>query len=131
MFRNIGKMVNQVTKTKFNQDHKNVLDSYLLNLSIVEAGKMFGYPAYYVGGKLFACVFEDGIGVKVPEEMANELLKREDIVRFQPLGRKKMREWIQINKIKSEEYLAEKKIFDESIKFVAKIAGIHLTKENK
>ena len=124
-------MVNQVTKTKFNQDHKNVLDSYLLNLSIVEAGKMFGYPAYYVGGKLFACVFEDGIGVKVPEEMANELLKREDIVRFQPLGRKKMREWIQINKIKSEEYLAEKKIFDESIKFVAKIAGIHLTKENK
>jgi hypothetical protein len=131
MFRNIGKMVNQVTKAKFNQDHKNVLDSYLLNLSIVEAGKMFGYPAYYVGGKLFACVFEDGIGVKVPEEMANELLKREDIVRFQPLGRKKMREWIQINKIKSEEYLAEKKIFDESIKFVAKIAGIHLTKENK
>ncbi len=124
-------MVNQVTKAKFNQDHKNVLDSYLLNLSIVEAGKMFGYPAYYVGGKLFACVFEDGIGVKVPEEMANELLKREDIVRFQPLGRKKMREWIQINKIKSEEYLAEKKIFDESIKFVAKIAGIHLTKENK
>jgi len=131
MFRNIGKMVNQVTKAKFNQDHKNVLDSYLLNLSIVEAGKMFGYPAYYVGGKLFACVFEDGIGVKVPEEMANELLKREDIVRFQPLGRKKMKEWIQINKIKSEEYLAEKKIFDESIKFVAKIAGIHLTKENK
>jgi len=131
MFRNIGKMVNQVTKAKFNQDHKNVLDSYLLNLYIVEAGKMFGYPAYYVGGKLFACVFEDGIGVKVPEEMANELLKREDIVRFQPLGRKKMKEWIQINKIKSEEYLAEKKIFDESIKFVAKIAGIHLTKENK
>jgi hypothetical protein len=120
-----------MAKPKFNQNHKNALDSYLLDISIVDPGKMFGYPAYYVGGKLFACVFEEGVGVKVPEEMANELLKREDIVHFQPLGRKKMREWIQINKSKSEEYLTEKKIFDESIKFVAKLAWIHLTKENR
>jgi hypothetical protein len=42
-----------------------------------------------------------------------------------------MREWIQINKSKSGEYLMEKKIFDVSIKFVAKLAGIHLTKENR
>lgn len=118
-----------LAKAKFNSDHKEVLDSLLLSISIVDPGKMFGYPAYYVGGKLFACVFEDGIGVKVSEELANELLKREDIVHFQPLGRKKMREWIQINKQNSKDYLKEKEIFDASIEFVASIAGIHLKKK--
>jgi len=34
--------------------HKVILDSLLLNMSSVEEGKMFGYAAYYVNGKLFA-----------------------------------------------------------------------------
>jgi TfoX/Sxy family transcriptional regulator of competence genes len=35
---------------------------------------MFGYPSYYVGGKLFACIYENGLGLKVPESMAEELV---------------------------------------------------------
>lgn len=117
-----------MAQAKFNNDHKQILDSFLLENSIVDPGKMFGYPAYYVGGKLFACVYGDAVALKVPESLANELLKREDVFHFQPLGRKKMREWIQINKSKSKEYLKEKEVIDASIEFVSSIAGLNLKK---
>lgn len=89
---------------------------------------MYGHPAYYVGGKLFASLFMEGVCVKVPESYKNELLKRDGIVPFEPMGRK-MREWILINRKRSEDYLKDKEIFDESIKFVASIAGIELEKK--
>lgn len=117
-------------KQKFNEQHKQVLDSFLLSIPIVRPGKMFGYPAYYVGNKLFACVFQDAVGIKVPEKLATKLLERDDIVHFQPLGRKKMREWIQINKDQSDEYRQEQDVFDASIEFVSSIAGVNLKKES-
>jgi hypothetical protein len=43
-----------MTKVTFNPDHKAALDTFLLHLPGVTSGKMFGYPAYYVHGKLFA-----------------------------------------------------------------------------
>ena len=118
-----------MTPATYNQKHKDILDSMLLHISVVQPGKMFGYPAYYVGGKLFACVFQDAVGIKVPESMANELLKREDIVHFQPLGRKKMREWVQINHKISKEYTQEQEIFDASIEFVSSLAGLHIERK--
>ena len=84
---------------------------------------MFGYPAYYVNKKLFACLYEDGVGIKVPENLAKELVGEEGIIYFQPLGRRKMREWIQINHENSIDYLKDKEIFDISIEFVSSIAG--------
>ena len=29
---------------------------------------MFGFPAYYVGKKLCICLYEQGVGVKLPGE---------------------------------------------------------------
>jgi len=118
-----------MAKAKFNQNHKEILDSLLLKIPMVEPGKMFGYPAYYVGGKLFACVFEDAVGVKVPEDVALKLLQRDEISHFQPLGRKKMREWVQINRDQSENYRQDQEIFETSVEFVASIAGINLKKK--
>ena len=89
---------------------------------------MYDHPAHYVSGKLFASLFMEGVCVKVPESYNNELFKRDGIVPFEPMGRK-MREWILINRKKSEDYLKDKGIFDESIKYVASIAGIELEKE--
>ena len=108
-------------KIEYNSKHKEVLDSFLLENPKVTPGKMFGYPAYYVGGKLFASFYEDGVCVKVPESLTNELLEREYIEPFQPMGRK-MREWVQINRHNSEDYLKDKDLFDASIKFVSKVS---------
>jgi predicted DNA-binding protein (MmcQ/YjbR family) len=113
---------------KYNQRHKDVLDALLLDIPFVRAGKMFGYPAYYVGGKLFACVYGDAVGVKVSETLAKELLEREEIDRFQPMGKRKMREWIQIYRETSEDYKKDKDIFLMSVEFVAALAGLDLTR---
>lgn len=94
------------------------LDRLLLHLPGVTSGKMFGYPAYYAHGKLFACVYHDGVGVKVPEEAANKLLEADHIVPFQPMGKPKMREWIQINHESSADYRLDEDIFLCAVRFV-------------
>ncbi|MGC9445107.1 MAG: hypothetical protein ACP5E9_09320 [Candidatus Methanospirareceae archaeon] len=108
-----------MNKPDFNLEHKNVIDSFLLKIPGVVPGKMFGYPAYYINKRLFACIYDSGVGVKIPEKVANDLIGKEGIIYFQPLGRAKMKEWIQINREKSEEYLKDQEIFEKSIKFVS------------
>jgi hypothetical protein len=103
----------------FNSDHKLVLDEMLVDHPHVRAGKMFGFPAYYVGKKLCICLYEDGVGVKLPEQSAAKLLQVDpNVVLFQPLGKPKMREWIQINLSHSQDYRKYKSVFDESIQHV-------------
>jgi TfoX/Sxy family transcriptional regulator of competence genes len=110
-------------KANYNTEIKNVLDSFLLKTAIVVPGKMFGYPAYYVNKKLFACVYEDGVGLKVPFNLANELIGKEGIIPFEPMGKRKMKEWIQINRELPEDYLNDIEIFEKSIEFVATLEG--------
>ena len=100
---------------------KAVLDSLLLHMPSVAEGKMFGYPAYYVNGKLLACVYGEGVGVKVPEEVANKFLSEKHVVPFQPLGKPKMREWIQINRARPADYLKDINIFRTSVEFVSQL----------
>ena len=103
----------------FNPDHKLVLDDMLLTHPHVRLGKMFGFPAYYAGKKLCICLYEQGVGVKVPEQTAAQLLLTdENAVPFQPLGKPKMREWVQINLARSEDYRGYLPVFEESIRFV-------------
>jgi hypothetical protein len=41
----------------------------------VRLGRMFGMPAGYVGRRLFACVMEEGLLVRLPDEIARRELK--------------------------------------------------------
>ena len=108
-----------MTSIHYNPAHKEVLDSLLLPFPGVKPGKMFGYPAYYIDTRLFACLYEGGVGVKVPADIADSLVGREGIVRFQPLGRKSMKEWIQINRARSEDYAGDLEIFRISMAFTS------------
>ena len=103
----------------FNSDHKSILDEMLLGHPHVRPGKMFGFPAYYVGKKLCICLYEQGVGVKLPEVSAVKLLEtNQNVVPFQPLGKPKMREWIQINLNRSEDYRQYMLVFEESIQYL-------------
>ncbi len=117
----------EMVETRFNLKHKKVLDKFLLDIPFVKEGKMYGHPAYYIGGKLFASLYMDGVCLKIPEKRVKELIKKEGIIPFEPMGRK-MREWVLIIRKNSDEYLKDKKIFEESAFFVSKIAGINLEK---
>ena len=107
-----------MAKTDFNPEHKKALDAMLLDFPGVAAGQRFGYPAYYINRKLFACVYGEGVGVKVPEDVATRLLSKEQVVPFQPMGRPKMREWVQINHASSEDYKLDRDTFLCAIEFV-------------
>ena len=109
-------------RISYNQDHKKVLDGILTKIPGVEPGKMFGFPAYYVGGKLFACVYGDGVGVKVPESLAEALLRDEHVSPFQPMGRGKMKQWVQLNRSISADYEKDADIFTASVEFVSSLA---------
>jgi hypothetical protein len=113
-------MVILLSNVKFNEKHKEILDSFLLDIPIVNPGKMYGHPAYYVGGKLFASLYMDGVCVKIPEARVKELLKKKGFFPFEPMGRK-MREWIYIIRENPKDYLKERDIFEESIEFVLSI----------
>src|SRR5512139_3301445 len=100
----------------FNPLHKAVLDEMLLRHPAVRPGKMFGFPAYYADKKLCMCLYEQGVGVKVPEQMAARLIQEDPhVIPFQPYGKRKMREWIQINLEQSEDYKGYQAVFEESI----------------
>jgi hypothetical protein len=104
---------------KFNPKHKAILDDMLLGHPAIRPGKMFGFPAYYADRKLCICLYEQGVGVKVPEQTAARLLTEDkNVIPFQPYGKRKMREWIQINLDRSEDYREYRAVFEESIDHV-------------
>jgi hypothetical protein len=108
---------------EFNQSHRAVLDDLLSGDIRVKPGKMFGYPAYYAGGKLCFCVYGEGVGIKLPAGTVARLLETDpNVIPFVPMGRRRMREWVQIDVAASEEYRRYLPLFDESIRHVLSAA---------
>ena len=106
----------------YRMDFKGILDKALLSNPLIREGKMFGYPAYYVGKKLCICLYDQGVGVKIPKETANFLLGSDSkISPFQPMGKPKMKEWIQINVDNAEELLNYQSLYEESIQYIISI----------
>ena len=108
-------------KTDYSPEIKKAIDAILLKNPAIAPGRMFGYPAYYVNKRLFACIYKNGVGLKVPETVANELIGRKGILHFQPLGRPRMKEWIQINRENPGDYMKDVEIFKTSVSFVASL----------
>lgn len=103
----------------FNPEHRAVLDDLLLGHPLMRPGKMFGFPAYYAGKMLCICLYEEGVGIKLPEQSAARLLQTDPhAIPFQPMGKSRMREWVQINLSHSEDYGLYASVFDESIRHV-------------
>jgi len=99
--------------------HKAVLDSFLLKIRGVSEGEMTGLPAYFVAQKMFACICNGGVGIRLStSEAANLQFSMGNVVPFQPKGRPSSREWIQINHDNSADYEKDMEIFRSSVEFV-------------
>lgn len=85
----------------------------------VREGKMFGYPAFYVGRKMFACVYGSGVGLKLPAATVPALLERPTVKWFEPMGRRRMREWIEIDRTRSADYRHDRALFEVAIGYAA------------
>jgi hypothetical protein len=99
--------------------HKAILDTLLLKIRGVEAADMTGMPAYFVGKKMFACICNGGVGIRISAgEATNLQFSRGDVVPFEPKGRPSTREWVQINHDNSADYAQDLPLFEASIAFV-------------
>ena len=59
----------------YRHDLVSFLEEFAAQHRGVRLGKMFGLPALYAGRRLFACLLEDGVIVRLPEEDARRALK--------------------------------------------------------
>lgn len=107
-----------MTKAKYIVEHKIVLDDLLLALPGVSAGVVFGLPCYKVSTGVFATLYDDGVGIKLPAARISKLLEQPDFVPFQPFGRNRGKEFVQINHDNSEDYRHDLALFEESMHYV-------------
>ena len=107
-----------MSKFSYDAEIKEIVDRILLEIPEVESGNAFGLPGYFVNGKLFACVFESGLTLKLPKEKCDDLKQNYDgFDSFTPLGRT-MKEWIHMTKDNPESFEEEIDLITQSINFV-------------
>jgi len=100
---------------------KPQLDALLLALPGVEARTVHGLDAYFVADKMFACISDNGVGVRFPAQVATELqFSRDHVTAFQPRGLPATREWVQLNRADPADYAKDLELFQQSIAFVKK-----------
>ena len=100
-----------------NEPKKAILDNFFYKKIEVRIGQMFGYPAYYVGRSMFACLYEGKVGLQLPDASANEARGKKEITNFQPYGKPKMREWIQFEFDSEGELCRHKNLIDTAIEY--------------
>ena len=98
---------------------KAQIDALLLKLPGVSARKINGLDAYFVSDRMFACINDRGVALRLPAAVATELqFSRDNVVPFQPGGMTSSREWIQIDRTDAAEYEKDLELFRASLEFV-------------
>jgi hypothetical protein len=59
----------------FRTELVSFLDEFAERHRGVRRGKMFGLPAIYVGRRLVTCLMEDGIAVRLPQDLARREIR--------------------------------------------------------
>lgn len=99
--------------------HKAVLDSLLLPIHGVEAGEVSGMPAYFINKRMFACIANGGVGIRLPASTAANLqFSNKNVFPFTPKGVPATREWVQLNHENLADYEQDREIFLASVEFV-------------
>ena len=102
-----------------NPAYKAVIDSLLLQIRGVEAGEMSGLPAYFINKRMFACIANGGVGIRLPAATAANLqFSNQNASPFQPKGMPATREWVQLSHEDSASYEKDKDLFLAAIEFV-------------
>ncbi len=104
---------------RFREDHLQAIRGLLAEDRDVREGRMFGYPAFFVGRRMFACIYGDGVGLKVPLTLVARLIECGEAIAFRPHGKPTMREWIQINRSCSKNYAADLDVLLAAKQFVS------------
>lgn len=103
---------------------KDVIDALLGKLPGVVAKKLNRMDAYFVNDRMFACLADKGVGLRLPVAQATELqFSRADVEPFNPGGVQVSREWVQINRENAADYEKDLALFQASLEFVRSTRG--------
>ena len=101
------------------EDRKTQIDALLLSLPGVTTKKIGGVHAYMVADRMFACLGDKGIGLRLPVARCTELqFSREGVSSFAPGGVASSREWIQVERADPAEHAKDLELLRESLAFV-------------
>ena len=98
-----------------------VLDDLLGPAPTVEPRMMFGHRCFAVAGKFFACVIDDRIALKLPEEVIASL-DDPAIGPFAP-GGQRMGGWVEICRDTAFEYEGDIDLIDTALLYISEIAA--------
>ena len=97
---------------------KSQIDAVLLKLPGVVSKKLNQLDAYFVNDRMFACISDKGLGLRLPAATVTNLqFSRGDVSQFQPggLSAGATREWIQINCVDAADYEKNIELFKTSM----------------
>ena len=101
----------------YNPEYKAALDRVLLDDPGVTAGVVFGLPCYKVNGVVFATLYGEVVGIKLPEARVRELLEKPGCVPFRPFGHNRGKQFVQINHENPQDYQRDKALFEEAMRY--------------
>ena len=105
---------------------KSQIDAVLCKLPGVVAKKLNKLDAYFVNDRMFACISDTGVALRLPSASVTDLqFSRSDVGPFSAggLGAAATREWLQINRADAADYEKDLEIFRTSIEFVKGTRG--------
>lgn len=71
-----------------------VLEEASEPFALIDRRKMFGCPAYYINGNMFAGVYGQQLFLRLPEEARTELTEHLDAKPFEPMAGRPMKEYV-------------------------------------
>jgi hypothetical protein len=100
---------------------KEAIDALLLKLPGVSARRIGNVDAYVVSDKMFACVGDKGLGLRLPAAVATELQFSCEFIRtYAPGGMASTREWVQIERENPADFAKDMDLVQQSLDYVKK-----------
>ncbi len=97
----------------YREELRAVLADMLDGRPDTQPGLMFGFPAFYAAGKLVACLYGSGVGLRVAPEEASRL-RGAPARAFEPYG-KVMRAWTFLEPEAPDDLRAEAAVLEAAI----------------
>ena len=77
---------------------------------------MFGYRAYFVGRRMFACVTDEGVCLRLGSHLSEKTIASGAASPFRPHGRP-MRGWVEIGVERGDTWLEARDVFLRALTF--------------
>lgn len=105
--------------SNYRRDLVEYLDERLAHYPEVESRKIFGHPGYSLESRVFVFAYDDGLCVKLPRELYQTILTRDDVQPFMPGNdTRPMGTWAVISRPDAQEYDADWELIETAMAYV-------------